>query len=138
MKPETLKPDIADGIYMKFQRNQHFFCIEQHSGTNFSTRLQSGRTIKDGGPVPEVYLSLYTKDPLPGRTRQPSCTGLNNPVFRFSPWMVAPQCGGGVTLYSLSIHVMDLYTKANVLALSLNYLTRYNRCWYFDSLIRIV
>jgi len=29
-KPETLKPDIADGIYVKFQRNPHMFCIEQH------------------------------------------------------------------------------------------------------------
>jgi len=32
VKPEKLKPDIADGIYVKFQRNPHIFCIEQHSG----------------------------------------------------------------------------------------------------------
>jgi len=30
VKPETLKPDIADGIYVEFQRNPHIFCIEQH------------------------------------------------------------------------------------------------------------
>jgi len=39
VKPETLKPDIADGIYVKFQPNTHMFCIEQHSGTNVSTGL---------------------------------------------------------------------------------------------------
>jgi len=33
VKPETLEPDIADGIYVKFQRNPHMFCIERHSGT---------------------------------------------------------------------------------------------------------
>jgi len=55
VKPETLKPDIADGIYVKFQRNPHIFCIEQHSGTNVSTsQHQGGRQIKDGGLEPEV------------------------------------------------------------------------------------
>jgi len=37
VKPETLKPDIADGIKVKFQRNPHIFYIEQHSGTNVFT-----------------------------------------------------------------------------------------------------
>jgi len=55
VKPKTLKPDIADGIYVKFQRNPHIFCIERHSGTNVSTgRRQGGRKIKDGGLEPEV------------------------------------------------------------------------------------
>jgi len=30
LKPETLKPDIGDGVYVKFQRNPHIVCIEQH------------------------------------------------------------------------------------------------------------
>jgi len=55
VKPETLKPDIADGIYVKFQRNPHIFCIEQHSGTNLSTeRRQGGWEIKNGGLEQEV------------------------------------------------------------------------------------
>jgi len=33
VKTETLKHDIAEGICVKFQRNPHIFCIEQHSGT---------------------------------------------------------------------------------------------------------
>jgi len=54
-KPEALKPDIADGRCVKFQWNQHIFCIKQHSGTNFSTgRRQGGWKIKDGGLEPEV------------------------------------------------------------------------------------
>jgi len=36
-KPEALKPDIGDGIYVKCQRNPHIFCIKQHSETNDST-----------------------------------------------------------------------------------------------------
>jgi len=55
VKPETLKPGIGDGIYVKFQRNPHIFCIEQHSGTNVSTgRRRGGRKIKYGGLEPEV------------------------------------------------------------------------------------
>jgi len=43
VKPETLKPDIDDGIYVKVQRNPHMFCIEKYSGTNVTTgRRQSG------------------------------------------------------------------------------------------------
>jgi len=42
VKPETLKPDIADGIYMKFQRNTHICCIEQHSGMNVITGRRQG------------------------------------------------------------------------------------------------
>jgi len=54
MKPETLKSDIADGIYVKFQLNPPIFCIE-HSGTNVSTgRRHGGWKIKDGGIEPEV------------------------------------------------------------------------------------
>jgi len=34
VKSETLIPDIANGVYVKFQWNLHIFCIEQHSGTN--------------------------------------------------------------------------------------------------------
>jgi len=53
--PETLKPDIADGICVKFQRNLQIFCIEQHSGTNVSTgRCQGEWKIKDGGLEQEV------------------------------------------------------------------------------------
>jgi len=33
VKPKTSKPDIADRIYVKFQRNPHTLCIKQHSGT---------------------------------------------------------------------------------------------------------
>jgi len=55
VKPETLKPDIGDGIYVKCQRNPHIFCIEQHSGTNVCTeRRQGGWKIKDGGLEPDV------------------------------------------------------------------------------------
>jgi len=55
VKPETLKPDIADGMYVKFQRNPKIVCNEQHSGTNVSTGLrQEEWTIKDGGLEPEV------------------------------------------------------------------------------------
>jgi len=50
VKPETLKPDIAYGIYVKFQRNPHIFCIEQRSGTNISIGRRQGEwEIKDGG-----------------------------------------------------------------------------------------
>jgi len=56
VKRETLKPDIGDGIYVKFQRNPLIFFIEQHSGTNVSTgRRQGGWAIKvDGLLLPEV------------------------------------------------------------------------------------
>jgi len=37
MNQETLEPEIADEMYVKFQRNPHIFCIEEHSGTNVST-----------------------------------------------------------------------------------------------------
>jgi len=66
VKPETLKPDIAVGIYVKFQRNPHIFCIDQRSGTNVSTRWRlGGWKIKKGGLEPEVdmkyvHLRLYT------------------------------------------------------------------------------
>jgi len=30
VKPETLKPNIGDEIYVKFQRNPHIFCVKQH------------------------------------------------------------------------------------------------------------
>jgi len=54
-KPEALKSDIGDGIYVKFQRNMYIFCIKQHSGTNVSAgRRQGGWKIKDGGRKPEV------------------------------------------------------------------------------------
>jgi len=56
VKSETLKPDIADGICVKFQRNPHIICTEQHSGTDASTgRCQGGWKIKDVGLEPEVY-----------------------------------------------------------------------------------
>jgi len=43
VKPKTLKLEIADEIYVKFQRNPRIFYIEQHSGANLSTgRLQGG------------------------------------------------------------------------------------------------
>jgi len=42
VKPETHKPDIADEIYVNFQRNALFFRIEQHSGTNISTGRHMG------------------------------------------------------------------------------------------------
>jgi len=55
VKPETLNPDIGDGIYVKFQRNPHIFCIEQHSATDGSTgQREGGWKIKDGGLLPEV------------------------------------------------------------------------------------
>jgi len=55
VKTETIKPDIGDRIYVKFQRNPHIFCIEQHSGTNVSTgRRQGWWKIKDGGLESEV------------------------------------------------------------------------------------
>jgi len=37
VKPEALKPDIADGINVKFQRNPHIVCTEKRSGTIVST-----------------------------------------------------------------------------------------------------
>jgi len=46
VKPETLKPYIADGIYVQFQRNPHTFCIKQHSGTNVSTVRRHGGQLK--------------------------------------------------------------------------------------------
>jgi len=56
-KPETLKTDIRDGIYVKLQRNPHIFCIKQHSGTNLSTlRCQGEWKIKDRGLEPEVVM----------------------------------------------------------------------------------
>jgi len=57
VKPETLKPDIGDGIYVKFQRNSHIFCIEQHSWMNVSTgRRQGGWKITDGVLLSEVEM----------------------------------------------------------------------------------
>jgi len=54
-KPEALKPDIRDGIYVKLQRHPHIFFIKQHSGTNFRTGRRQGEwKIKDGGLEPEV------------------------------------------------------------------------------------
>jgi len=51
VKPETLKPDIADGIYVNFQRNPHIFCIEQHnSGSNISILI--GRLITGSRRTP--------------------------------------------------------------------------------------
>jgi len=55
VKPETLKPDISDELHVKFQRNPHIFCIEQHSGTNVSTGRRQGEwEIKEVGLEPEV------------------------------------------------------------------------------------
>jgi len=57
VKPETLKLDIADWIYVyvKFQRNPHLLSIEQHSGTNVSRgRRQGWWKMKDGRLEPEV------------------------------------------------------------------------------------
>jgi len=55
VKLETLKHHIADGIYVKCQRNPHIFRIEQHSGTNVSIgRRQGAWKIKDGGRELEV------------------------------------------------------------------------------------
>jgi len=55
VKRETLKLDIADGIYVTVQRNPHIFCLEQHSGTNVSKgRRQSEWESKDDGLEAEV------------------------------------------------------------------------------------
>jgi len=57
LKPEALKPDSGDEIYIELQRNPHIFCFEQHCGTNVSrpTGRRQGRwKIKDGGQEPEV------------------------------------------------------------------------------------
>jgi len=55
VKQETLIPDIANGIYIQFQRIPHIFCVEQHSGTNVNTgRRQGELEIKDEGLEPEV------------------------------------------------------------------------------------
>jgi len=56
-KPETLKPGFANGTYVKYQRNAHILCIEQHSGsgTNVSTGRRQGESeIKDGDWEQEV------------------------------------------------------------------------------------
>jgi len=54
VKPETLKPDIADEICVKFQLNPLIFCIELHSGMNVSAgRRQDSWKIKYGGLKPE-------------------------------------------------------------------------------------
>jgi len=47
VKPDTLKPDIADGIYVKFQHNPHIFCIEQQRGTNVSPGRCQGESVKN-------------------------------------------------------------------------------------------
>jgi len=66
VKPETLKPDIGDGIYAKCQRSPHIFCIEQQSGTNFSTgRRQRGWKLKIAACYRKwlwnnINFSLYT------------------------------------------------------------------------------
>jgi len=52
VQPGTLKPDIADGMYMKFQRNLHIFCSEQHSAGRRYAQICVGVDeweIKDGG-----------------------------------------------------------------------------------------
>jgi len=55
VKLKALKSEIADGTYVKFQRNPHIFYIEKHSGTIVSTRRrQGGWKIKDGGMEPKV------------------------------------------------------------------------------------
>jgi len=41
-KPEALKPDIGDGIYVKFQLNMHIFCTKQQNETNVSTGRRQG------------------------------------------------------------------------------------------------
>jgi len=52
---ETLKPEIEDEVYMKFQHNPHIYFIEQYSGTNFSTGRRQGEwEIKDGRLEPEA------------------------------------------------------------------------------------
>jgi len=44
VKPETFKSDIAERIYVKFQRNPHFaFCIEPQSRTNVSPERRPER-----------------------------------------------------------------------------------------------
>jgi len=55
MKSETIEPDIAHKMYVKFQRNPHIFSIEHYSVSNVSTvHFQGGWTIKDGGRKPEI------------------------------------------------------------------------------------
>jgi len=55
VKPEHLKFDIADGMYVKFQRNPNIICIEQHSGSNVNIGRRRGEwEIKDSGLQPEV------------------------------------------------------------------------------------
>jgi len=42
VKPETLKPDIGDEIYVEFKRNPYIFCNVKHSGMNISTERRQG------------------------------------------------------------------------------------------------
>jgi len=46
VKPETLKPDITDEIYVKFQRTPHFFCIR-------TTYIVEGMLVRDDVRVGE-------------------------------------------------------------------------------------
>jgi len=48
VKPETLKPDIADGIHVKFRRYSHNFASNNIVGR------RGGWTIKDVGLESEV------------------------------------------------------------------------------------
>jgi len=51
VKPETLKPDIAYGLYVKFQRNSHIFCIEQHRGDELVVQDVSQDDVRRSGWV---------------------------------------------------------------------------------------
>jgi len=53
---ETLKPDIADEIYVKFQQNRICFASNNILGRKVVStgRRQDECTIKDGGLEPEV------------------------------------------------------------------------------------
>jgi len=56
VKAEELVPEIADLIYVKCQRNLHFFGVEQHSGTVSTVRHQGEWENKYGGLWPEINI----------------------------------------------------------------------------------
>jgi len=102
VKPETLKPDIGDGIYVKFQRNPHIFCTEQHNGKNVSTgRRQSGWKIKMVACYRSGYEIAYVS----------ACIHDSNEISTAIP-MFSRSCTMTPLVYKL-IYLLIIYVLSN-------------------------
>jgi len=59
VKPEILLVDIADGIYMKFQRNPHIVCVEKQGETNICTTRRKVKEKAKMGSYNRKWISQH-------------------------------------------------------------------------------